>query len=101
MRSTIRDKSWESLGVWRPPAGQLCITVCSAFNWRAEQSIRPAVVMRKVCGGNRSARDAQTQYILASLLRTAYAEGNDRKRGNPRPGRFTIFVMVYWLIHYS
>ena len=42
-----------------------------ATNWRAEQAIRPAVAMRKVCGGNRSARGVQTQYILASLLRTA------------------------------
>jgi transposase len=42
-----------------------------ATNWRAEQAIRPAVAIRKVCGGNRSARGLQTQYVLASLLRTA------------------------------
>lgn len=42
-----------------------------ATNWRAEQALRPAVAMRKVCAGNRSARGLQTQYILASLLRTA------------------------------
>ncbi len=42
-----------------------------ATNWRAEQAIRPAVALRKVCGGNRSARGVQTQYILATLLRTA------------------------------
>ena len=42
-----------------------------ATNWRAERAIRPAVAMRKVCGGNRSARGVRTQYILASLLRTA------------------------------
>jgi transposase len=42
-----------------------------ATNWRAEQAIRPAVVTRKVCGGNRSARGVQTQYILATLVRTA------------------------------
>lgn len=41
-----------------------------ATNWRAEQALRPAVVMRKVCGGNRSARGAATQQILASVLRT-------------------------------
>jgi hypothetical protein len=28
--------------------------------------------MRKVCGGNRSPRDAETQQILASVLRTAH-----------------------------
>ena len=38
---------------------------------RAEQAIRPAVVNRKVCGGNRSARDAQTQQVLTSVVRTA------------------------------
>jgi transposase len=32
-----------------------------ATNWRAEQAIRPMVVARKVWGGNRTARGAQTQ----------------------------------------
>jgi transposase len=42
-----------------------------ATNWRAEQALRPAVVNRKVCGGNRSARGAETQQVLTSVLRTA------------------------------
>ena len=42
-----------------------------ATNWRAEQAIRPAVVTRKVCGGNRSWRGADAQQILTSLIRTA------------------------------
>jgi len=42
-----------------------------ATNWRAEHAIRPAVVTRTVCGGNRSWRGADTQQILASVLRTA------------------------------
>ena len=42
-----------------------------ATDWRAEQSIRPAVVTRKVCGGNRSWRGADAQHILTSLIRTA------------------------------
>jgi transposase len=41
-------------------------------NWRAEQALRPAVVTRKVCGGNRSWRGAATQQILTSVLRTAH-----------------------------
>ena len=41
-----------------------------ATNWRAEHALRPAVVTRKVCGGNRSTRGAHTQEVLASLLRT-------------------------------
>jgi transposase len=44
-----------------------------ATNWRAEQAIRPAVITRKVCGGgNRSRRGADTQQILASIIRTAH-----------------------------
>jgi transposase len=43
-----------------------------ATNWRAEHAIRPAVVMRKVCGGNRTARGALTQEVLTSVLRTAH-----------------------------
>jgi transposase len=41
-----------------------------ASNWWAEQAIRPAVVTRKVWGGNRTARGAITQQILLSVLRT-------------------------------
>ena len=42
-----------------------------ATNWRAEQAIRPAVITRKMCGGNRSDRGADTQHVLTSILRTA------------------------------
>jgi transposase len=42
-----------------------------ATNWRAEQALRPAVVNRKVSGGNRSERGAKTQEILSSLVHTA------------------------------
>ena len=45
-------------------------TAIDATNWRAEHALRPAVVTRKVCGGNRSARGAHTQAVLASVLRT-------------------------------
>jgi transposase len=49
-----------------------------ATNWRAEQAIRPAVITRKVCGGgNRSRRGADTQQVLASILRTAHQRGVD------------------------
>jgi transposase len=46
-----------------------------ATNWRAEHAIRPAVVNRKVCGGNRSTRGADTQQVLASVIRTARQRG--------------------------
>lgn len=47
-----------------------------ATNWRAEHALRPAVITRKTCGGgNRTAHGAQTQQILASVLRTAQQRG--------------------------
>jgi transposase len=46
-----------------------------ATNWPAEQSIRPAVVNRKTCGGNRSDRGAQTLAVLMSVLRTCTLQG--------------------------
>ena len=41
---------------------------------------RPAVVIRKVCGGNRTRRGADTQQVLASVVRTARQRHLD-----PRP----------------
>ena len=48
-----------------------------ATNWRAEHAIRPAVVTRKVCGGNRTRRGADTQQVLASVVRTAHQRNLD------------------------
>jgi transposase len=42
-----------------------------ATNWRAEQAIRPAVVNRKVWGGNRTWVGAEVQSILMTILVTA------------------------------
>lgn len=42
-----------------------------ATNWPAEQAIRPAVVNRKVWGGNRTAVGARAQAVLMSVLRTS------------------------------
>ncbi len=41
-----------------------------ATNWRAEQALRPAVVARKVWGGNRTPAGAHTQEVLLSVLQT-------------------------------
>jgi len=47
-----------------------------ATNWRAEHALRPAVVTRKMCGGgNRTRRGADSQQVLASVLRTADQRG--------------------------
>ncbi len=43
-----------------------------ATNWPAEQLIRPAVVNRKTCAGNRTPKAAKTQAILMSVLRTSH-----------------------------
>jgi transposase len=49
-----------------------------ATNWRAEHALRPAVVTRKMCGGgNRTRRGADSQQILASVLRTVDQRGLD------------------------
>ena len=58
----------------------LCDRSIDVTNWRAEQAIRPAVVTRKVCGGDRTRRGADTQQVLVSVGRTARQGGLD-----PRP----------------
>lgn len=46
-------------------------------NNAAERAIRPAVVMRKITGGSRSAAGARAWSILASVMRTAEQQGRD------------------------
>jgi transposase len=46
-------------------------------NNRAERAIRPAVVMRKITGGSRSAEGARSWAILASVIRTAEQQGHE------------------------
>jgi transposase len=41
-----------------------------ATNWKAEQALRPAVVNRKVWGGNRTETGARAQGVLSSVLQT-------------------------------
>ena len=48
-----------------------------ATNWPAEQAIRPAVVNRKVFGGNRTSAGAHAQEILASFFATCVQQGHD------------------------
>ena len=48
-----------------------------ATNWRGEQGVRPAVVNRKVWGGNRSDQGAETQGRVMTFLRTAHQQGAD------------------------
>ena len=62
-----RHLSRESSAIW----SFLFDPSIDATNWRAEHAIRPAVVTRKVCGGNRSWAGADRQHILASVIRTS------------------------------
>ncbi len=48
-----------------------------ATNWRGEQAIRPAVVNRRVWGGNRTWDGAATHSRIMSVLRTAAQQGVD------------------------
>jgi transposase len=48
-----------------------------ATNWPAEQAIRPAVVNRKVCGGNRTLAGAHALEVLASLFATCRQNAMD------------------------
>ena len=64
-----------------------------ATNWPAEQAIRPAVVNRKVFGGNRTWTGAHALEVLASLFATCRQNGIDAldilchllRRPRPRP----------------
>ncbi len=49
----------------------LCEPGLPATNWMAEQALRPAVVNRKVWGGNRTWTGARQQERLMSVLRTS------------------------------
>jgi len=55
----------------------LTTTGVDATNWRGEQGVRPAVVNRKVWGGNRSDAGAETQGRVMTFLRTAHQQGAD------------------------
>jgi transposase len=62
-------------------------------NRRAEQAIRPAVVNRKVWGGNRTATGTQAQGVLMSVLGTCRRQAQFGRRerlasrgiGSPAP----------------
>jgi transposase len=48
-----------------------------ATNYRGEQALRPAVVNRKVWGGNRTWVGARAQAVLTSVIRTCLQRGID------------------------
>ena len=46
-------------------------------NNAAEREIRPALLVRKTSGGNRSDRGAKTHAVLTSVIRTCQKQGRD------------------------
>jgi len=71
-----------------------------ATNFHGEQSIRPAVVNRKMSGGgNRTQRGARAQAILTTILRTACQRGIDTVKllvdllRTPHPQQFAAMVL--------
>jgi transposase len=76
----------------------LCHPDVDATNWRGEQAIRPAVVNRKVWGGNRTWRGAATQSRIMSTIRTAVQQGIDpidflvQLARAPDPGAVSLFT---------
>lgn len=65
--TTFADHLWNHFDDWFAFLDDPSI---AATNWAAEQAIRPAVVNRKVWGGNRTAAGASAQGVLASVLET-------------------------------
>jgi transposase len=70
-------------------------------NWEGEQAIRPAVVNRKVWGGNRTWRGARAQEVLMSTLRSCTRTGRSsldfvsdtlRAFGNPALTRPSLLI---------
>src|SRR3954468_16344640 len=64
---TLSEHLWRHLDEWFT---FLSHPEIEPTNWEAEQAIRPAVVNRKVWGGNRTWAGAQAQEILMSVLET-------------------------------
>lgn len=64
---TLSDHLWRHFASWFT---FLTDPSVPATNWEAEQAIRPAVVNRKVWGGNRTEAGAKAQGVLSSVLRT-------------------------------
>jgi transposase len=69
---TLSQHLWNHLGEWFT---FLDHPEVEPTNWEGEQAIRPAVVNRKVWGGNRTWRGAHAQEVLMSVLQTCERNG--------------------------
>lgn len=66
-----------------------------ATNWRAEQALRPAVVNRKVWGGNRTESGAEAQQILMSVIVTCHQNNLDVLEFISRSLKATEPVLIF------
>jgi len=87
---TLSGHLWSHLGEWFT---FLSHPEVEPTNWQGEQAIRPAVVNRKVWGGNRTCVGARAQEVLMSVLETCKRAGRSalefvsqtlRAFGNPQ-----------------
>jgi transposase len=69
---TLSEHLWRHRGEWFP---FLSNPEVEPTNWEGEQAIRPAVVNRKVWGGNRTWAGARAQEVLMSVLETCRRAG--------------------------
>jgi transposase len=69
---TLSEHLWRHRDEWFP---FLEHPEVEPTNWEAEQAIRPAVVNRKVWGGNRTWAGARAQEVLMSVLQTCQRVG--------------------------
>jgi transposase len=69
---TLSEHLWKHLGEWFT---FLSDPELEPTNWEVEQAIRPAVVNRKVWGGNRTWVGARAQGVLLSILETCKRAG--------------------------
>jgi transposase len=68
----LAEHLWRHSHEWFP---FLTAPAIEPTNWKAEQALRPAVVNRKVWGGNRTAVGARAQAVLMSVLETGRRQG--------------------------
>jgi transposase len=69
---TLAGHIWNHFSSWFT---FLTSAAVPATNWQAEQALRPAVVNRKVWGGNRTESGARAQGILSSVVQTCKQQG--------------------------
>src|SRR3954452_9547916 len=95
---TLSEHLWRHLDEWFT---FLSHPEIEPTNWEAEQAIRPAVVNRKVWGGNRTWAGARAQEVLMSVLQTCKRLGRSgldfvshtlRSFGNPILPRPALFA---------